>query len=70
MGVPTETDFSRCACTRCPTFTKGDTGLFCLRGRSKLPVTERGCVCRTCPVHIENNLTGRAYCLRGRPEEQ
>jgi len=70
MGPLTEQDRARCACTRCPTYVKGDTGLFCLYGKSQQAVVERGCFCRTCPVHIENHLQGRAYCLRGKAEEQ
>lgn len=70
MGAPADTDLERCVCERCPTFTKGDTKLFCVHGRSKMNIVERGCLCRTCPVHIEYRLRGRAYCLRGKPEEQ
>ncbi len=67
MAAPTDTDLERCVCERCPTFIKGDTGLFCVRDKSKMEVVEKGCLCRTCPVHIEYHLEGRAYCLRGKP---
>lgn len=70
MGTPTERDMESCACTRCPSFVKGDTGLFCVKGKSAMQPTERGCFCRTCPVHIEHQLPGRAYCLRGKASEQ
>ena len=70
MALPSEQDLSRCACTRCPSYIKGDSGLFCVHGRSKLDVQERGCICRTCPVHVEYQLSGRAYCLRGKAQEQ
>jgi hypothetical protein len=33
-----------------------------------MDVQERGCICRTCPVHVEHHLGGRAYCLRGKPK--
>ena len=66
MSLPTENDLGRCNCERCPTFIKGDTKLFCVHGKSKLPVAEKGCICRTCPVHIEHNLSNRAFCLRGK----
>ena len=70
MSAPTERDLERCACVRCPTFVKGDARLFCIKGASTMQPTERGCSCRTCEVHIEHQLPGRAYCLRGRASEQ
>ena len=70
MGAPTETDLERCTCGRCPSYNSGDTKLFCVHGKSAMDVVERGCLCRTCPVHVEHSLEGRAYCLRGKPEEQ
>jgi len=70
MGVPTQSDRSRCACARCPTFSEGDAGLFCLAGKREKDSDPRGCLCRTCPVHVEHQLGGREYCLRGTPEEQ
>lgn len=68
MTLPTIKDLERCICHRCPTFIKGDRKLFCVHGKSDLPVVERGCVCRTCPVHIEHALSNRAFCLRGKAE--
>ena len=70
MALPSEQDLSRCACVRCPSYIKGDSALFCVHDRSKLDVQERGCICRTCPVHVEYQLSGRAYCLRGKPKGQ
>ena len=68
MALPSEKDLSRCVCARCPSYVKGDSALFCVHGRSKLEVAERGCICRTCPVHVDYHLGGRAYCLRGKPK--
>ena len=70
MSVPTEKDLGRCVCSRCPSYIKGDTGLFCIHGKSSLSVAQQGCLCRTCPVHIEHGLESREYCLRGTPGEQ
>lgn len=67
MGAQTEGDLGRCVCVHCPTCVKGDTRLFCVYGKSNMEVVEQGCLCRTCPVHIQNHLQGRAYCLRGKP---
>lgn len=68
MGLPTEKDLEQCVCHRCPSFIEGDTKLFCVHGKSELPVQEKGCICRTCPVHVKYGLDGRAFCLRGKAE--
>ena len=65
MSLPTEKDLDRCACSRCPSCVAGDTGLFCVSGKSTLNVVQQGCLCRTCPVHIEHTLSNREFCLRG-----
>ena len=66
MSLPTENDLGRCNCPRCPTFIQGDVKLYCVHGKSKNQVVEKGCICRTCPVHIEYALTNRAFCIRGK----
>ena len=66
MGLPTEKDLEKCNCHRCPTYIQGDCKLFCVGGKSRLKVLEKGCICRTCPVHIEHGLGNRAFCLRGK----
>ena len=70
MAVPSENDLDRCACARCPSYVQGDAKLFCLHGKSNAEVVERGCFCRTCPVHMEHHLPGRAYCLRGKSDAE
>jgi hypothetical protein len=70
MALPTEEDLEQCICmTRCPTYVEGDTGLFCVHGESEKDPVERGCFCRTCPVHVKYGLSNRAFCLRGKAEE-
>jgi hypothetical protein len=68
MSMPLERDRSRCACARCPSYLQGDSALFCVHDRSTLKVQERGCLCRTCPVHLEYQLSGRFFCIRGKPK--
>jgi len=70
MSIPAEKDLERCTCSRCPSYIRDDTGLFCVHGKSTLSVVQQGCLCRTCPVHLEHQLEGREYCLRGKPGEQ
>ncbi len=69
MGLPTEKDLERCICSRCPSYIPGDTKLFCVYGKSDKNPVEKGCLCRTCPVHLECSLKGRAFCLRGKAKE-
>jgi len=69
MSLPTEKDLERCNCGRCPSFIPGDAKLFCVHGKSAKKPIEKGCICRTCPVHVENALKGRAFCLRGQAKE-
>ena len=69
MVLPTAQDLDQCACGRCPSFVKGDSKLYCVGGKSTQAVVERGCFCRTCPVHIKYSLNNRAFCLRGKAKE-
>jgi len=51
MKVPnTDANMKRCICGDCPTFVKGDKGLFCALGTSDLELTDRGCICGACPL--------------------
>lgn len=70
MALPTEKDLEQCICSkRCPSYVKGDTGLFCFYGKSEKDIKERGCLCRTCPVFVKYQLNNRAFCLRGKATE-
>jgi hypothetical protein len=69
MALPTEQDLEQCMCPRCPSFVQGGGQLFCVNGKSEANPVERGCFCRTCPVHIKHHLKSRAFCLRGKAEE-
>ena len=65
----TDENRARCVCGRCPSHLAGDATLFCATGASDRAVQERGCLCRTCPVHLQYNPPGRFYCLRGAAKE-
>jgi hypothetical protein len=38
-------------------------GMFCAFGKSNCITEDKGCICGTCDVHKENNLTNGYYCL-------
>lgn len=57
----------KCKCPSCPTYVKGDapTGYcFPLIGTSKKIQWEKDCVCETCPIYKEYELTHTFYCTR------
>lgn len=57
----------KCKCSTCPTYVKGDvpTG-YCypLIGTSKAIQWEKDCVCQTCTVYKEYELSHTFYCTR------
>lgn len=56
-----------CKCAKCPSYVAGDAPVgycFPLIGTSKKIQWEKGCVCETCPVYKEYDLTHTFYCTR------
>jgi len=57
-----------CKCAGCPTFVKGDNpgGAYCfpLVGTSENIHREKDCICETCPIYKEYELTHTFYCTR------
>jgi hypothetical protein len=68
-SVPdTQENMSRCICGGCPSFP-GQGGFFCAKGKSALPVTQRGCVCGDCENFKAFGLQDGYYCVAGRAGE-
>ena len=83
MIVPdTKENLDKCICSNCSSYNRcmkeNQEGLFCGRGSTKCEIEEQDCICNTCPVDQEYNLTGRLdlmektilkmnqfYCARG-----
>lgn len=58
---------SRCKCESCPTYVKSDETIgycFPLVGTSKNIKWEKECICGTCPVYKEYQLSHTYYCTR------
>lgn len=58
---------SKCKCPGCPTYVKGDTPYgYCYPpiGTSSKIKKEVNCVCTSCPVYKEYELTHTFYCTR------
>lgn len=56
-----------CRCPGCPTYVKGDSPVgYCypLVGTSKKIQWEKDCVCETCPIYKEYELSHTFYCTR------
>ncbi len=56
-----------CKCSECPTYVSGDTPTgycFPLNGTSKKITNEEQCICQTCPIYKEYELTHTFYCTR------
>ncbi len=57
----------KCLCSKCPTYVKGDSPVgycFPLIGTSKNIKWEKDCICETCPIYNEYELTHTFYCTR------
>lgn len=59
-----EENRKKCMCSSCPSYPHQCYGeiLFCGRTASKCDIEAQGCICDTCPVYYEYELTGLYYC--------
>ena len=66
-------NFNRCACGNCPSFTNCNTeyneGLFCAVGATRCDMAANGCICKNCPVYLENELGSWYYCTSGSADQ-
>jgi len=67
--IDNQENSNKCICPTCPSYDdcmrgKNET-LYCARGKTECEVVKKGCVCGSCPVHMENKLTKWYYCLSG-----
>jgi hypothetical protein len=60
----TPANMARCLCGGCPSFPGGG-GFFCAKGKSELPVRQRGCICTDCANFKEFGLKDGYYCVAG-----
>ncbi len=63
-----------CICGGCPTYADCNKQkmqfLFCSEGKSDCRMTQKGCLCPTCPVTPIRGLTKSYYCIRGNEKTQ
>jgi len=61
-----DSNAAKCKCGSCPSFPAGgDKGLYCGMGKSSQEITQNGCMCPTCEVFTENNLSDGYFCVNG-----
>jgi len=60
----TPENMSRCVCGGCPSYP-GEGGMFCAKGKSDLPVRQRGCLCGECANFREFGLQDSQFCING-----
>ncbi len=64
-----EQNAGRCICPECPTYNDcmdgNDERLFCARGKTSCDPTPNGCICGSCPVWSENQLSSYYFCREG-----
>lgn len=56
-----------CKCAQCPTYVEGDAPIgycFPVIGTSKKIQRENKCICNTCPIYKEYELSHTFYCTR------
>ena len=65
----TEENAELCLCPGCPTHNEcmedNNERLFCSRGKTDCDLEKRGCLCGTCPVERNYELTDFYYCAEG-----
>ncbi len=54
----------RCLCPGCPSYP-GQGKLYCARGKSMAPVTQKGCICGDCENFKEYGLDSYYFCVKG-----
>ncbi len=55
-------------CGSCPSYPGTDEWLFCARGKSRKKIARKGCLCPSCQVYLDYELSGAYFCDEGAPE--
>jgi len=55
-------------CGSCPSYPGSDEWLFCARGKSLKEISRNGCLCPSCQVYMDYDLSGAYFCDEGAAE--
>ena len=70
----TKENMMKCICPKCPTWMSSDCpknkieGFYCAKGKTTCNLTDKGCICGTCPLWEEYSLSKGYFCLNGAAE--
>jgi hypothetical protein len=56
------------SCGACPSYPGTDEWLFCGRSRSAKKISKKGCLCPTCQVYKDYELSDNYFCDKGAPK--
>ncbi|MDO8669495.1 MAG: DUF2769 domain-containing protein [Candidatus Buchananbacteria bacterium] len=60
---------AKCVCPNCPSYDEcmeeKKELLFCSVGATACSMEQKGCICGSCPIKIENGLSSGYYCVSG-----
>lgn len=60
-----------CICSRCPSYPgEKDPRVYCARGASAKPITQKGCICSNCPIQKMLRMKNMYYCYSGSNQQQ
>jgi aldose sugar dehydrogenase len=69
MVENSEANRERCSCPGCPSSNScmrtGNEALYCAVGKSGCAVERLGCVCASCVVYRQNELSSLYFCVSG-----
>jgi len=60
-----ERNEGNCICGDCPSYPGTGEMLFCARGKSREGIMRNGCLCPSCEVYGDYNLSGGYFCAEG-----
>ncbi|NIO37845.1 DUF2769 domain-containing protein [Candidatus Bathyarchaeota archaeon] len=55
-------------CGSCPSYPGTKEWLFCSRGRSRRKIEKGGCLCPSCQVYMDCDLSSQYFCTEGIPK--
>ena len=62
-----EKTYSACICEACPSYNdccrNSSERAFCSNKKCSCTVERKSCLCGTCPVYRENDLSGAYFCI-------
>ncbi|UCE44118.1 MAG: DUF2769 domain-containing protein [Candidatus Bathyarchaeota archaeon] len=55
-------------CGSCPSYPGTEEWLFCAQDKSQKEIRRSGCLCPSCQVYMDYELSGDYFCAEGAPK--